>query len=137
MARYWKSSGTSDIMRGTSGRGYRIAQGLLTPPLRDAWTVETRLDRAREYFAASDFLFVEIHASAALLLDPTNEQAAEALRMRAVANARRDFFADATRDADEALERDPLATTGPVTAAVVAEQVNGWRARELWKHYLS
>jgi hypothetical protein len=141
MAWHFKSSGTSALMRGTSGRGYWIAQGMEPPedmePAPDEWTVGERLDRAREYFAAGDFVLAEVHASAALRLDPTNEQAAEALRLRAVANARTNFFADAIRDAYDALERDPLATTGPVTAAVIAEQVDVWRGRELWKHYFS
>ena len=141
MAWHFKSSGTSEVMRGTSGPGYWIAQGMEPPEgirrSRDDWTVEERLGRAREYFAASDFLFVEVHASAALRLDPTNEQAAEALRMRAVANASDKLYADAIRDAYEALERDPLATTGPVTAAVIAREVDVWRGRELWKHYFS
>lgn len=141
MAWHFKSSGTSEVMRGTSGPGYWIAQGMEPPEgmrrSRDHWTVEERLDRAREYFAASDFFFVEVHASAALQLDPTNRQAAEALRMRAVANAADKLYGDAIRDAEEAFERDPFATMGPVTAAEIAEQVDVWRARQLWKHYFS
>lgn len=130
----WKSAGTDAIMRGTSGRGYWIAQGLapqedMRAPrgLRDEPTVGVWLDRASESLARNDFVLVDAQASAALRLDPTNEQAAEALRMRAVALWFTKCHAGAIEDAEKALELDPDAATGPVTAADIASKLVAWR----------
>jgi hypothetical protein len=91
--------------------------------------VSVHLERARETFAADDFLGVVVSAEDALDGNPTDEEAAEALRMLAVAWAAEDLLADAIAAAEEALKLDPWARSGPVDALDLRARLVRWQMR--------
>lgn len=92
-------------------------------------TDDERLEQARAHFRAYEYEDVETSASGVMhSLDATDEQRAEALRLRAIAVAEQGFLDPAIEYAEEALALDPDAS-GLVPAGYLRAVLSIWRRR--------
>jgi tetratricopeptide (TPR) repeat protein len=112
------------ILRTTNGRGLWIALGLEPPadmpaPTFEISEVERALMRAGSALTAKRSWEAVDWAEQALAARRTNEQAAEALRVRAAAWAQLGHYGDAVADAQLALLLEPDGQMGPVDAATL------------------